>query len=378
MAREHARIWLDINSDDDFERLPFDAQGFYTRVILTLDDLNYCGVASWRPKRLTTKAPDLTVERILQAATCLEVGLYCLFDLDTEEVLARSFIRRDELLRNPKMAAAVIKAYNGVASKTLRAAIVTEIRRVHKEHPEYSSWTSKDTAEGLARLLARPSLDDVHYTNAFTNPNTNGITNRITNANPVQNTNGITNSETVPITETHPGPDYQSDSVPIPSTYTSTPTPAPLEGYVSTEGHHAHNPNNPPPPRYCPHVDDPHHPAKCGDCRAQRIIFDRWLTTQDVTTKERIQAEQRATLAARETERQAAEETRLAAIHNCPLGCDEDGYLGATVCDHNPDRQTINARGRALVQAALKRQPTDNPDPPEPEILETNPEEPPY
>ena len=98
------------------------------------------------------------------AAAELEAGNYLLFDLDTEEVLARSFIRRDELLRNPKMAATVIKAYAALASPVLRAAIVTEVKRVHAEHPEYSSWTHKDTADGLARLMSRRALAEGDYT----------------------------------------------------------------------------------------------------------------------------------------------------------------------------------------------------------------------
>lgn len=261
MAREHARIWLDINGDDDFEGLPFDAQGLYCRVILTLDDLNYCGVADWRPRRLTTKAPDLTHNRILAAAAALEAGRYCLFDLDTEEVLARSFIRRDELLRNPKMAAAVVKAYGGIASKTLRAAVVTEIRRVHDEHPEYSSWAAKDVGESLSKLMAKPGLDEVPYTDQITNPNTN----RITNLNTVENTNPVGNAE----------------SVPIPSTYTSTSTPAPLGGYVTGERHQAATPDpNVPPPTRCPkhtgRTDDP----PCRDCRAAREHREAWDTEQ--------------------------------------------------------------------------------------------------
>lgn len=307
MAREHARIWLDINADDDFEALPFDAQGFYCRVVLTLDDLSYCGVADWRPKRLTTKAPDLTLPRILAAAHALEEGRQCLFDLDTEEILARSFIRRDQLIRNPKMAAAVVKAYGGIASKTLRAAVVTEIRRVHDEHPEYSAWKHPDVGEALAKIMAKPGLDEVTYTPQITNPITNGhsvpITNRITNTDPVP----ITNTQSVPNGE----PIGYGDSVPIPSTYTSTSTPAPSEGYVSREPHQgdATPATTPPrPPDRCARHANVDNPPACRPCAESRTTAEAW---------DRDHREARARAAV----------TRRREILACP-DCDDNGWTG--------------------------------------------------
>lgn len=346
MAREHARIWLDINSDDEFESLPFDAQGFYTRVILTLDDLSYAGVADWRPRKLTTKAPDLTYPRILAAAAELEVGRYCLFDLDTEEVLARSFIRRDELLRNPTMAAAVVKAYGGIASKVLRAAVVTEVRRVRDEHPEYSSWSASikgyDVGEALSKLLAKPGLDEVPYTpqiqvpigNPAPVPNTNPEPVSIGNSQPVRNTDTSTNTK----------------SVGNPCTYTSTLTPAPSEGYVSTEGHQGAEPDpNSPPPRYCPKHMPNGTDDKCPACGDHRRAFDTWMANASLDEK-RAQQERAQAEAA---ERVSAAAARAMAIAECEL-CDDDGYRGTTVCDHQEHADT-NARGMAMVRAAMAK-----------------------
>ncbi|MDN4521384.1 hypothetical protein QYF68_26700 [Mycolicibacterium austroafricanum] len=280
MARSYARIWLDINADDEFEALPFDAQAFYCRVILTLDDLSACGVADWRPRKLTTKAPDLSYPRILGAASALETGRYCLFDLDTEEVLARSFIRRDELLRNPKHAAAVVKAYNGIASKVLRAAVVTEIRRVRDEHPEYSSWTAKDKTtnigEALSKLMAKPGLDEVIYTNQIGIPESLNIGNGIGNTPAV--TEGITDAN---------GNGY-GDSMRIPSTYTHTTHQHPSGGYVTGERHQGATPdlNAPPPSRFC---ED--HPsgtrAACRDCESARKAFEAWERDRDIAAAAR-------------------------------------------------------------------------------------------
>lgn len=341
MAREHARIWLDINADDDFEKLSFDAQGLYTRVILTLSDLSYAGVATWRPRRLTAKAPDLTYERIQAAAWELEGGRYCLFDIDTEEVLARSFIRRDELLRNPKFAAAVVKAFAGIASKPLRAAVVDEIRRIHVEHPEYTSWSHPEQGPALSKIMARDGLEAVGYTPQITIPASVPITNRIGNPNPVQNGNGnpIGNTKAV----------GNGDSVPIPSTYTSTSTPAPAPegGYVTGERHQSSTPdlNGPRPPDRCERhlgVERPPACRPCGDARADAEAWDR--------------AAERHSAYVHTAELRQAAADRALAIANCPLGChDNDGYRpNGTVCDHI-DRTDTAAKGRAMVQAALAK-----------------------
>lgn len=352
MAREHARIWLDINDDEDFAALSPMAQWFFLRVLLTEATLNYCGVADWRPKRLVRKAAGLTVDVILACAAELEHKRYALFDLDTEEVLVRSYVRRDELLRNPKMAATVIKAYPAVASATLRAGVVTELLRVKDEHPEYSSWEHKDTAAGLSRLLSRAPLAEGEYTDQYTYPNPvqNGDPNpvQITNAVAVQNSN----PDTVSNTDPDPGADNQSVSVPIPSTSTIHPSPAPSEGYVTGERHQADQPDpNDPPPRYCPKhmpagTDDP-----CGGCKTQRKIFDRWLAAQDVDRREAEQAKARAEAA----DRAEASASRALAIAACEI-CDDDGYTpDGRVCNHNPDQAETNARGMAAVRAALAK-----------------------
>lgn len=272
MARDFARIWLDINSDDEFEQLPFDAQGFYCRIILPLDQ-NYCGVADWRPKRLATKAPDLPVSRIVAAAAHLEVGRYCLFDLDTEEVLTRSYVRRDQLLRNPKYAAAVIKAYGDIASKTLRAQVVTEIRRIREENPDYSSWNHADVGPALAKIMGKPGADEIPYTNQIGDRFANDIADWITNGIGIAGAVPISNGQSVLITN----PVGNADSAPIPSTYTHTSTPAPLGGYVSGEQHQGLEPvPETPPPPFCPRhmpdgTDEP-----CRGCQVWRQSRERW------------------------------------------------------------------------------------------------------
>lgn len=193
VAREYARIRLSIAEDEDFEDLSPAAQWLYLRVLLPDPSLNYAGVCDWRPNRLLGKANGIDLTYILSAAAELEQKRYVLFDIATEEALIRTYIRGDELMRNPKMALAVVGGYQTTASKALRAVIVTEVLKDREEHPEYSSWEHDISRAEVSRLLTRKGSDSVPYTNQIEVP----ITNRITN--------------------TDPGADYQSDSVHIPS-----------------------------------------------------------------------------------------------------------------------------------------------------------------
>lgn len=350
VGRQYARIRISIADDEDFEALSMAAQWLYMRVLIPEPTLNQAGVADWRPKRLLMKADGLTLAQILAAAAELERTRFALFDLDTEEVLVRSYIRSDELLRNPKMAASVVKAYRAVASRTLRAAIVTEVLRDRQDHPDYSSWTHKDTTDDLARLMARPALDTVDYTNQIADPepveNTNRITNPNTNRNgnpdPVPNTDGNTD----PV----PDADDQSNSVRIPCSLQPAPLSLqPESGYVTGERHQSAGSGEPPTPNCPKHPNGTDAPCHaCGAARTARQAWDR--------EQARLAAE------ARSAEIRQRAELRAAEIAACAL-CDPEGYLGTRLCDHDPDTAQRAARGLALARAALaKPTPEETPD----------------
>lgn len=312
MAREYARIRISIADDEDFENLSAAAQWLYLRVLIPDPTLNQCGIADWRPNRLVGKARGVTLDFVLAAAAELEVNRYALFDTDTEEVLVRSYIRSDELLRNPKMAVSVVKAFRSIASKTLRAAVVSEVKKDRAEHPDYSSWTAAGTKDDLAQLMTRSDLESVGYTN------------RISNGESINKTNPITNQNS----DVHPGADYQSDSVPIPCSLQPAPTPITLQpdgGYVSGDVT-TPDPNDPPPPRCPKHIDTPA-PGNCGPCGDARRARADWDTRRANVSRTR-----------------GAE--RREAIRDCEL-CDEGGWripppeyrdvdLPVIKCDHTP------------------------------------------
>lgn len=323
MAREYGRIRISIAEDEDLEELTADAQWLYFRVLIPDPTMNYAGVCDWRPARLLRKASDMTLPRLLAAAAELERKAYAYFDTDTEEALCRTLIRSDELLKNPKMAAAVLAGYTRTTSKTLRAAVVTEIQTAKKEHPEYSSWTHKDTADQLSKTLSRTNLETSGYTlqisvsNTYPNPMQNTYLDpvRIGYLNPVGNGNpNHTENRSESVIEN--GPDPLSTSNIQLATSTGS-------GYVSTEGHQrATEDSEPPSPNCSTHPNGTERPCRaCGDARLAREAFD-----------------------ARQTE--SAKNSRRVAIEACEW-CDQLGWrveptevkdydFDAIRCDHTP------------------------------------------
>jgi hypothetical protein len=334
VAREYARIRISIASDEAIESLSPAAQWLYFRVLVPEPTLSHCGVADWRPARLLGKARGVTRDYITAAAYELEKGRHVLFDTATEECLVRAYIRTEELLRNPKMAVAMIASYHAVASKTLRAAIVSEVQRANTEHPEYSSWKAGDVSVQLGEIMASKSSIEVPYVDTITNPKT------IRNGNHQSVPNG--NGETVPITNSDPGADYQSDSVPIPCNSFPTDTSMQLKegGYESSEGHQGANPvTGPPPTRFCPtHPNGT--PDGCLDCQHHREAFEHWQRQS-----------RQAAIDARRAELDQAAIDRAIEIAECEL-CDDDGYRGAVVCDH---REHSTPEGRAAAMARGRR-----------------------
>jgi hypothetical protein len=156
MAREHAQIKLAMWADDDIRALSPRAQHLYF-VLTTSPTLSYCGVADWRPKRIAPLARGWTPEHVETAAAELVAGLYILIDEHTEEVLVRSFIRNDELMKQPRMGTAMAKAHAAVASNVLRGVVVHELIRLKADFPDYRGWTSEQAESLLTNTPIDPS-----------------------------------------------------------------------------------------------------------------------------------------------------------------------------------------------------------------------------
>jgi len=154
MARKYAQINVSIWQDADFRALPALAKQLYLDLWLH-PTLSYAGVADWRPGRFAGLHPDLTTEDILTLARCLEARLFIIPDEETEEVLIRSWVRFDGLLKQPRLSVSYANAYAAVTSNEIRGVLVHEAKKLHKLEPDLAGWK----ATSVQDILDQPSLD---------------------------------------------------------------------------------------------------------------------------------------------------------------------------------------------------------------------------
>ena len=134
MSRTYAKIYVSIWAGD-FRDLTIAAQGLYFR-LLTDPKLSMCGVVDWRPKRLMQSFAGMKSSEFARLAAELEGAGYIVIDDDTEEVLIRSFVRHDGVLKSPNLTKAMATDWLAVASRRIKDSVVREVVRTIKEEPD--------------------------------------------------------------------------------------------------------------------------------------------------------------------------------------------------------------------------------------------------
>ncbi|EIC09127.1 hypothetical protein OR221_0835 [Microbacterium laevaniformans OR221] len=154
MAREHANIRLDMWGDADWRSLSRDAQWLY-ELLLTHPDTNRAGVSDWRPGRLAKMCTGTTAEDVRRMGRELAAKHFLVIDEDTEEVLIRSYVKYDGVLKQPNLTITMANDWTGVASPRLMAVIAHEVQKLRAAKPELPGWKT----DKLSTILAAPTLD---------------------------------------------------------------------------------------------------------------------------------------------------------------------------------------------------------------------------
>lgn len=132
MARTEARLFTDIWADGDWCAAGPDARDTYS-LLLTQDDLTHCGVLALREERWAEMACiPLGQLRANLARLESELG-WVVIDRRAGELLVRSLIRRDKVLRQPKMWPSLLASMKPVRSVRVRAALLAELVRTRAE-----------------------------------------------------------------------------------------------------------------------------------------------------------------------------------------------------------------------------------------------------
>lgn len=139
MARDHARLLVTIWDDADFIAHTTAAQSVYFSLIASRD-LSWCGVAPLLPQRLIRNASDLTERKVRSAMAELAATRFLVIDHKTAEVLVRSYVRHDGILKQPNVTKALVRALDRVHSDDLRAAVKVELARLLVDDPDHKGW----------------------------------------------------------------------------------------------------------------------------------------------------------------------------------------------------------------------------------------------
>lgn len=142
MARREARLKTRIWDDDDFLALPGPEQLAYIFAI-SQPDISHVGVLPLRLKRWAKKLKYRT-DQLEKVLANLENTRFFVVDYDEEELLVRSFLRNDEVYKQPKVLLAADRQLAEISSRKLRAHVSIEVQRV--------------LDEGLAGDNTRPTL----------------------------------------------------------------------------------------------------------------------------------------------------------------------------------------------------------------------------
>lgn len=158
MARDHARLLVSIWDDADWVALDSCTQLAYLSLVSSRD-LSWCGVAPLLPKRIARNFADGTERKVRTSLGRLEAARFVVIDHDTAEVLVRSYVRHDGILKQPNVTKALVRALDRVHSDTLRDAVKDELGRLLGEEPDLRGWDTirSEWPELFEELLTKGS-----------------------------------------------------------------------------------------------------------------------------------------------------------------------------------------------------------------------------
>jgi len=147
-----SRIW----SDPEFTALDARAQQLYC-LLISYHSRNLAGVLPLTLKRWAGSTRDATVDNITEALQQLAKAGFIVVDWDTEEVLIRTYVRNDEVHRQPNLMKAARKFALQIESPALRRALSAELMRLpeHKDAAE-TERVAKQLVETLTEPFAEP------------------------------------------------------------------------------------------------------------------------------------------------------------------------------------------------------------------------------
>lgn len=138
MARTHARILSSIWTDPDFIALSVEAQRMYL-LLLSQDSLDNAGRLLLTVKRWAAGCQATSTGDAEKALAELDAARFVVVDYETEEVLIRSFIRNDGIVKQPQMMKSALREALVIRSPLLRSVLARELRRLRRDDASFTA-----------------------------------------------------------------------------------------------------------------------------------------------------------------------------------------------------------------------------------------------
>jgi hypothetical protein len=177
MPRTHVRLLTSIWNDQDWRALTTTQQQTYLAV-LSSEDLSWCGAAPLLPQRLVKFASDLTERKVRSAIGALTEARFFVVDEATAEVLVRSYVRHDGILKQPNVTKAMVAAIGKLHSDVLHGVVVSELGRLLREEPPERPRSERAKEDGWQVVEKFPDLYaaiEKASRNPFGNPSRNPL-----------------------------------------------------------------------------------------------------------------------------------------------------------------------------------------------------------
>jgi hypothetical protein len=144
--RSHGRILVSIWRNREFVARSVEAQRCYM-MLLAQKDINNAGVQPWMVRKWAKGCAATSEDDVMRALDELQAHRFVCYDLDTEELFIRSFIRNDGILKQPNMLKNGLRAAEQTESPRLRSALADELDSLRRT--DASEVASRIRPEGI-------------------------------------------------------------------------------------------------------------------------------------------------------------------------------------------------------------------------------------
>lgn len=131
MAQKFAQIHLRIWVDEEWLALSVEAQHLYM-LLLSQEDRGPSGLIPLRARRWARLSGNNSVDSIMKALVELDNASFLVVDIETAEVLVRTFVRNHDINKHVRLLRTALDQAERVESERIRSAMGQELAKLPK------------------------------------------------------------------------------------------------------------------------------------------------------------------------------------------------------------------------------------------------------